>query len=156
MNRTDAPIRFHSAELIVTQTRSVIESSRLDLHRLNAALAQFNGTYKESLALIAHHRRTPPNLSHSIGVGAGMEDRNHLEQQLALAEEHLIKVTGFIARQRELVEKVELDHAGLATSAKALLAQYEEFHAMLASERVRLFQELHPENRTKHGRAKAS
>jgi hypothetical protein len=56
-------------------------------------------------------------------------------------EEHLIKVTGFIARQRELVEKVELDHAGLATSAKALLAQYEEFHAMLASERVRLFQD---------------
>ncbi len=82
MNGKDAPIRLHSTELLVTQTRSVIESSRLELQRLNAALAQFKRTYKESLALIAHHRRTPPNLSHIIGVGAAMEDRNHLENNL--------------------------------------------------------------------------
>jgi hypothetical protein len=156
MNRKHAPIRLHSTELIVIQTRSVIESSRLELQRLNAALAQFKRTYKESLALIAHHRRTPPDLGHSIDVGAGTEDRSQLEQQLALAEEHLIKVAGFIARQRELIEEMERDHPHLATSARALLAQYEDFHAMLASERVRLFQELHPDNRTKHGRAKAS
>ncbi len=85
-----------------------------------------------------------------------MEDRNHLEQQLALAEEHLIKVAGFIARQRELIEEMERDHPHFATSAQALLAQYEEFYAMLASERIRLFQELHPENRTKYAVANAS
>jgi uncharacterized coiled-coil protein SlyX len=144
MKSKGSPTLFDSTNYVIVQTGSVIESGRRDLHRLRAAVAQLNGTCKASLALIALPR-TSADPSHSIRVEGGMEDRNQLERQLALAEEHIAKIAGLVARQRKLVEELERDHSYFAPDAKALLTQYEESHAMLASERARLQYELHPE-----------
>jgi uncharacterized coiled-coil protein SlyX len=144
MKRKSSPTRLDSTYCVIVQTRSVIESGRRDLQRLNAAVVQLNGIYKESLALIALPR-TSADLSHSIRAEAAMEDRSRLERRLALAEEHIAKIAGLVARQRKLVEELERDHSYFAPDARALLTQYEESHAMLASKRARLLYELHPE-----------
>ena len=144
MKRNVSPTLFDSTNYVIVQTRSVTESGWRDLHRLNAAAVQLNGTYKASMALIARPR-TLADLSHSIRVEAAMEDRNQLDRQLALAEEHIAKIAGLVARQRKLVEELERNDSYFAPEARALLVQYEESHAMLASERARLLYELHPE-----------
>lgn len=74
-----------------------------------------------------------------------MEERRQLEQQLVLTEEHVAKAAELIARQGKIAEELERGHSYLANSARTLLSQYQELHATLAFERVRLLHELRQE-----------
>jgi hypothetical protein len=68
-------------------------------------------------------------------------DRAPYEKHLAMAQEHIAMDERDIARQRELVKKLE-PYGPVSEQAKALLAQFEALHAMHIADRDRLKQEL--------------
>lgn len=79
--------------------------------------------------------------SHPKRIDLKVADRAPYEKHLAMAQEHIAMHERDIARQRELVKKLE-PYGPVSEQAKALLAQFEALHAMHIADRDRLKQEL--------------
>jgi hypothetical protein len=70
-----------------------------------------------------------------------MTDRAMLEQDLSMAERHMIQGTEHVARQRELVARLENDGQDLF-QAKQLLARFEELLHLHIVDRDRILGQL--------------
>lgn len=68
-------------------------------------------------------------------------NRAMLEDHLTQAERHVVKGLEYVARQRELVGRLERDGHDIGR-ASALLVQFEELQAMHVADRDRLRCEL--------------
>jgi hypothetical protein len=82
--------------------------------------------------------QTPDHMS-ADGRSAG---RAALKRHLVLAEEHVAKSEKLVARQGEIVDRLQRDGHALAANAGALLRQFEELWAAHIDGRDRLIQEL--------------
>jgi hypothetical protein len=76
-------------------------------------------------------------------------DRQQTKEHLALAEEHVALGATNVARQREIIAKLERDGHD-ATQARALLAQFEQLQATHVTDRDRLLSELERERPVEH------
>ena len=73
-------------------------------------------------------------------------DRDMLKRHLRQAEEHIAKGEKNIARQWELIAKLERDKHDTA-QARAILDQFQELQAMHLAERERILRELSEESK---------
>lgn len=101
--------------------------------------AQSDVAWTMQRLLELQRRIQQPNFSQRIDLNAA--DRAPYEKHLAMAQEHIAMDERDIARQRELVKKLE-PYGPVSEQAKALLAQFEALHAMHIADRDRLKQEL--------------
>jgi hypothetical protein len=100
--------------------------------------AQSDVAWTMQRLLELQRRIQQPNSNHP---DLNVADRAPYEKHLAMAQEHIAMDERDIARQRELVKKLE-PYGPVSEQAKALLAQFEASHSMHIADRDRLKQEL--------------